>query len=390
MIRAWKLLNAKHEGTLRSGSILLRSLQYYAGLEDRTGDDKVGDAFERGAERQMANYDSATASVEAIAAVAAAGFISGGGGRLIVQNMRQLHPTEHTMIFCTSDDPIEGMKDFGYDRAVEIPDLEAFAVALWSEGTIGGSLRIPTRDVIAKPTVDFVTYTDKAIDLLSAEPLPVGPFYKPKKYQSQKEIRIAAPAIDELLHDQIVVQLEKSERLFGETLIGEPAGSPSAVEEEHALLDCLIELRDARRAFDQETRKLERDAFHDPNPNQDPAVRLGGSSSPEYLAFVTARNAAETKVRDLRRSEEAARFKRRTLELTWRARLEAGIRLRDGYSEMATPSNLEWLIDRLLVTDPGSSAAFYTNDTRHFFDPRPARPDAWPDFSSPPPLPKRL
>lgn len=374
-IRSWKLLDSNHVDRLLRGEIMIRSLDYYADLEERNNDGWIGDRFENGGERFLDQYDSD--HDDAGVREKLKPWIASEGGRVVINNLVIKDKLPHCHAFCvTVGDVQEQLAQFDYDTAIEIVDLGGLADAVMAEGTLLHAPDVRATDLFTAKQVGQVTYGEKRASIESGENPESSPFVKPGSYSDQEESRIVFWAADELLHDQIVIKVPRPERFFGQQLSVDKAAKPNAatqlpLEEELAQL-----LRDLQ-AFDEEWSAKTFQATRQASAKLR-ELRATPSSDPMELYRQESELAAPVNRIVSERAARQDQFRPRILDATWRARIEMGIRLR-GTAQGMMRDTVEVLLARLNPRAGIGPAITSLRETRHFYpeNHRPQIPGAW-------------
>lgn len=373
---AWKLLDSQHVASLMRGEIMVRSLDYYADLEQRRNDRWIGDRFENGGERHLERYDSAQDDPAVRENLSP--WISSTGGRIVVSNFTVKERIPHGHAFCVTVGDLNLQLDqFEYDTAVEIFDLRALGAAIMAEGRLLYAHDVRAADVFTAAPVAEVRYAEKRVTIESGETPESSPFVKPPSYSPQEEARIILWARDPLLHDEVFIKLPEPERFFGRKVqVAKPERIPVAaaapLEEELASL-----LAEMRLFTDEWSEKLYqatsavRDKYQTLPAMTETNSEEGARLREELFRPLRALQSERTRL-------ETTLFRTRIMDLAWRARMEKGIRLR-GTAQAMMMDTVEVILERLKPNAGRGPAMTSLRETRHFYpeDRRPPVPVLW-------------
>ncbi|MDP1618870.1 hypothetical protein [Phenylobacterium sp.] len=312
---AWyKFHNSRFTQSWLSGQIRISSLDYFAYREWPGGDDQIGDRLEAGAQMVAAEplvWQADTAPPNT-AWLRQQNIVvhDGGGINLRIEAPTIILADDPAHILCLAEGDFSTCSEYwlaeGYDAAVEILDVPAFAYALWREGfTKRGT---PLRDLFGEPKFDWVTYGDKRVDL-SESRLPIrGPFMKPDRLAAQAEYRICWPQLDPRVRDQLDVVLPRPERFISRRLDGPVADRPEPQTAQPTLAEATNLLLARHEAWERD-RPAKRPPF---SPRE-------ASDSPDLVMAWF-----EELSRQAREGNQL--FEQDAKRLIWRWRLESGRR----------------------------------------------------------------
>lgn len=326
------------------GSIKLSSLAWFRQIEERGGNEEIGDRFEGRAISHLAHMlikDQPTDHQRRVLAAT----------RAVIENCSNITLADwtitsecaHALIFCLSVSDNLELQDSGYDACVRISDVELLAQRIMTTGRIDG---VPCDRIFSSVIHRRVEYLPRVVDLNEARAtLNASPFVKRERYARQREYRIVFVPRDRWIPDRVIVEFAPSNDLMiavarsADRVSGPAPTEPSRSEVLEQMRALILEVQEFCRDFSDQIQRL---------PLPPPIPGAGGQWQEAIIA-----------IGERQRVDFQQRFVRRIRDAYWDARSmghrgvwERVLDRLEGSSGTGVPESLAQLMHHV---EPGSA-----------------------------------
>ena len=114
-----------------------------------------------------------------------------------------------------------------YDSSIKVEDLQDFANCMYETGISGE--HGPLKDILGRPEVQKVFYTNEIIDIRYQDRVKASPFLKRAKYSDQSEVRIFFPLKKKSLDEPIIIEFSPPHGMIEEVCRGVETGPDKSI-----------------------------------------------------------------------------------------------------------------------------------------------------------------